>query len=116
MILRDDRAPATEDWEAIETANFASGEYVMSRQGTPVNAAERRLWGPARHARPGVDAGIGWLADPAVVEVVTDGQVQVESNSATGFSRNTVIARCETRVNLAVKRPAGIARLDLTAT
>lgn len=64
---------------------------------------------------PGVDAGTGWLVDPAAVEVVTDGQVRVEWNSATGFSRNTVIARCETRMNLAVKRPAGVARLDLTA-
>lgn len=103
------------DWEAIETASLTSGEYVMARQGTPVNAAERRLWGQPVVLAPGVDAGFGWLVDPAAVEVVTDGQVRVEWNSATGFSRNTVIARCETRVNLAVKRPAGIARLDLTA-
>lgn len=104
------------DWEAIETASLASGEYVMARQGAPVNAAERRLWGQPVVLAPGVDAGFGWLVDPSAVEVVTDGQVRVEWNSATGFSRNTVIARCETRANLAVKRPAGIARLDLTAT
>lgn len=103
------------DWEAIETASLTSGEYVMSRHGTPVNAVERRLWGTPVVLAPGIDAGYGWLVDPAAVQVVTDGQVRVEWNSATGFSRNTVIARCETRVNLAVKRPAGIARLDLTA-
>jgi HK97 family phage major capsid protein len=103
------------DWEAIETASLTSGEYVMSRHGTPVNAAERRLWGTPVVLAPGVDAGFGWLVDPSAVQVVTDGQVRVEWNSATGFSRNTVIARCETRVNLAVKRPAGIARLDLSA-
>ncbi|KRF14172.1 hypothetical protein ASH02_07385 [Nocardioides sp. Soil796] len=41
--------------------------------------------------------------------------VHDELSVATGFSRNTVVARCETRAALAVKRPAGIARLTLTA-
>lgn len=103
------------DWEAIETASLDSGEYVLSRQGTPVNAAERRLWGQPVVLAPSVPAGTGWLVDPSAVTLVTDGAVRVEWNSATGFTRNTVVARCETRAALAVKRPAGIAKLDFTA-
>lgn len=102
------------DWETIETASLDSGEYVLSRHGTPVDAAERRLWGQPVVLAPNIAAGTGWLVDPSAVELVTDGQVRVEWNSATGFSRNTVIARCETRAALAVKRPAGIAKLTLT--
>ncbi|KRF10913.1 hypothetical protein ASH02_18910 [Nocardioides sp. Soil796] len=103
------------DWEAIETASLDSGEYVLSRQGAPVDAAARRLWGQPVVLAPSVAAGTGWLVDPSAVVLATDGETRVEYNSASGFSRNTVIARCETRAALAVKRPAGIARLTLTA-
>lgn len=64
------------DWEALETAAFTGGAYVLngSQGNLPVDAATRRLWGVPVVLSAAQAAGAGFLISDGAVELVSDGQ------------------------------------------
>lgn len=108
------------DWQAIETTQLTAGQYVLnaegSRSGVPVDMAARRLWGVPVSVTTGVPAGSGYLLSSGVAQVATDGQLATEWSHATGddFSRNQVRLRVEGRFDLAVTRPLGVVKMNLS--
>jgi HK97 family phage major capsid protein len=107
------------DWQAIETSVIAGGQYALNAEGQgnlPVEAATRRLWGVPVITTMAASAGVGHLISSGCVEVATDGRTEQEwfAGVADEWARNQLRLRVESRFDVMVTRPTGVARLDLT--
>jgi HK97 family phage major capsid protein len=117
------------DWERAELSTSASG-YALDQGGAqvPVNRASRRLWSAPVVVSTSVPAGVGYLIDAGSVELRIREEARVDWSEAiyspdrfgtgdggTLFEANQLVFRCELRAGWAVKRPAGVVELDLSA-
>lgn len=104
------------DWEDLELAR-TSGDGNLELVDSPVDRAQRRLWGVQVVPSVAVAPKTAFVLDTAAVEVRTDGNVETKwSESDGGFEKNEVRARTETRANLDVFQPLGIVKASLAAT
>lgn len=98
------------DWQTAELAQTSgSGEFFLA--SSPVNRAEQKLWGVPVALSTALPAGQALLMSQDSATIYTDGRVSLEWDRSSGFSKNTVVARLETRADLAVVRPAGIVKI-----
>lgn len=85
-------------------------------EGSPVNAAERRLWGVPVAVSSVMPENTGLVLDVAAVTLATDNHVKVNlGQPGDDFNRNLYMMRAETRVMPVVLRPAGVVKVDLGA-
>lgn len=105
-------SPST--WAGIETAQATgSGNFLL--EGSPVNAAERRLWGVPVAVSSVIPEGTGLVLDVSAVTLATDSRVKVNlGQPGDDFNRNLFTMRAETRVMPVVLRPGGVVKVDLT--
>lgn len=104
----------SEDWEALETARNASGNFDL---GMPINRAERRIWGVQVITTPNITKGTALAFDLGALNVDAGAEsVHIEWDASGAlFEKNQVRARVEGRFGLSVTLPAGIVSIDLTA-
>jgi HK97 family phage major capsid protein len=107
------------DWELIETQTTSSGANILGDAGAavPIDRAARRLWGLPVALTLAQAPGAGWFVGSDAATLYSDtGGVQVEwFTPGDDFQRNQLRARCKGRFDLAVTRPLGLVKLDLTA-
>lgn len=102
------------DWQAIELTRDPSGRLEFT--GGPVDTATKRLWGVPVATSGHMPEGTALLADTTSVHVLSDGNYVMETGLAgDDFARNQVTLRAEHRMNLAVTRPIGVVKINLTA-
>jgi HK97 family phage major capsid protein len=104
----------SEDWAALETARNESGQFDL---GSPVNRAERRIWGAQVVTSPKIERGTALVLDLSALNVDAGSEgIHIEwDGSGALFEKNQVRARVEGRFGLSVTLPAGIVSIDLTA-
>jgi HK97 family phage major capsid protein len=104
----------SEDWEALETARNASGNFDL---GSPINRAERRIWGVQVITTPNIAKGTALAFDLSALNVDAGAEsVHLEWDASGAlFEKNQVRARVEGRFGLSITLPAGIVSIDLTA-
>jgi HK97 family phage major capsid protein len=104
----------SEDWEALETARNASGNFDL---GAPIDRAERRIWGVQVITTPNIEKGTALALDLDALFVAAGAEsVHIQWDGGGDlFEKNQVRARVEGRFGLAITRPAGIVSIDLTA-
>jgi len=104
------------DWEALELSR-TSGDGNLELVDSPVDRAQRRLWGVQVVPSVAVAPKTAFVLDSHAVQVSTDGNVITKWSEADGlFEKNELRARTETRANLDVIRPLGIVKTSLAAT
>lgn len=120
LLESTDQAPglivlSPSQWAGIETAQATgSGNFLL--EGSPVNAAERRLWGVPVAVSSVMPENTGLVLDVAAVTLATDNRVKVNlGQPGDDFNRNLYTMRAETRVMPVVLRPAGVVKVDLGA-
>ncbi|MCF8603261.1 phage major capsid protein [Gordonia sp. HY442] len=103
------------DWAAVElTRNSGDGAFTVD--ASPVDRAERKLWGTSVVTSTAVPAGKGYLFATDSAKLFQKGGVDLEwGTTADDFQRNQVRLRVETRVELAVTQPLGIIELATAA-
>ena len=99
------------DWAEIETQRATSGSFDL---GGPVDRATQKLWGTQVVTSTRIAAGTALALDREALAVDSDGRVDVQWDSATGFDRNQVRARVEGRFGLSVFQPAGVVKATVT--
>lgn len=105
-------ALSSADWMEAQTRKDAEGHYYMSNVIDPTN---RTMWGYQVAQVPGLAQGTGWVIGADSLAIGTDNMMRLEWDAATGFSRNAVRARVESRYALDVYKPHGLVKLNLTA-
>ncbi|MDV6291657.1 phage major capsid protein [Rhodococcus aetherivorans] len=90
-----------------------SGEFDLGT--SPVDRAERRVWGTPTVTAASVPQGTAIVLERGAVAVRSDGRLETTYSDAAGFDRNEVSIRCEERFALDVYRPAAITVAELTA-
>jgi HK97 family phage major capsid protein len=104
------------DWEALELSR-TTGDGQLELVDSPVDRAQRRLWGVQVVPSVAVAPKTAFVLDSRAVQVSTDGNVITKWSEADGlFEKNELRARTETRANLDVIRPLGIVKASLAAT
>ncbi|MFC9761369.1 phage major capsid protein [Rhodococcus jostii] len=105
------------DWQAIELARTdTAGQLEMV--ASPVDRAQRRLWGIPVAVTTAVAAGTAYAFadDSVIVDTDTTGvQLQWSENVGTDFEKNLVRSRVEGRYNFSVARPLGVVKATVTA-
>lgn len=105
-----------DDWEALElTRRTGDGGFDLGPANLPVDRAARRVWGVPTVTSNVLPAKTGVLLDTAEVEFVGDGRIDLDWNPYTGFSRNEVQARVETRIGVALRSPLGVVKVATQA-
>ncbi|MDJ0361545.1 phage major capsid protein [Rhodococcus sp. H29-C3] len=104
------------DWEAIELARRSDGQFDAG-SALPVARAELKLWGVSVGTSLAVPSGTGLVIDKAAVAVGITGAFEVKWSENVGddFNRNQLRCRVETRANVDVFAPLGVAKVSLTA-
>lgn len=113
------------DFEVMNLVRSTSGEFLATdanyaadaggATAPPYGPAALRSWGARIVLSTALTAGQGVAFDPNAVTLYTDGQVGVEWNTSVGFTTNEVLARCEGRFGVAVKRPLSVVSVDMSA-
>jgi HK97 family phage major capsid protein len=105
------------DWETIETETTNTGEFIMGSQGrSPVNVAERRLWGVQVALSPSIDQGWAMLGDfrtAAELRVRQDIEFRWSDSNDEDFTKNLKRFRSEIRAGLAIHRTPAFVVVDL---
>ncbi|RZU52673.1 HK97 family phage major capsid protein [Krasilnikovia cinnamomea] len=120
------------DWANIEMSASSTGNLLLTESGAnvPIESASRRLWSKpvcVSVACPVGTAYFGDFAGSTKLFVREDARIDWSDalydparfgagNGGTLFEANQVAMRVEARLNLAVLRPSGIVKLDLTET
>ncbi|WP_395704573.1 phage major capsid protein [Rhodococcus ruber] len=107
---------AAADWERQELSRNTSG--WLDLHGSPVQAAERRLWGVPVVVNQTIAAGTAVLLGKDATALQTDKygvQVRWSENVGEDFERNQLRARVEGRFGLAVYRPRAVVVIDTAA-
>ena len=100
-------------WAGIETAT-ASGSGNFLLENSPVNAAERRLWGVPVAVSSVIPQETAVVLDVSAVTLATDARVKVNlGQPGDDFNRNLFTLRTETRVMPVVLRTGGVVKVDL---
>lgn len=97
------------DWETVELA--LSSTNAVEHLALPYDPATRRLFGVPVATTVSASAGTGHVIAQGAVVVDTDStgvSVQWSENVGDSFSRNGVVARCETRIGTSVLAPLGV--------
>ncbi|MBY6679926.1 phage major capsid protein [Rhodococcus sp. BP-316] len=104
------------DWEALELSRApGGGHFDLGPANLPVDRAARRVWGVPTVTSNILPAKTGVLLDLDAVEFVGDGRVDVEWNPYTGFARNEVQMRVESRIGVGVKSGLGVVKVATQA-
>lgn len=102
-------------WERIETSRTTDGEFLF--QEGPVDRVNKRIWGVPVVVTDQVGKDEAFLLSQDAVSLlyVTDQGVMVEATNTNmdHFSKNLLQTRMETRLGVAVTRPAGVVRMSL---
>ena len=95
-------------WAAIEAHRNASGAFDADG---PINATDRKVWSVPVFTSTRVADGTAIAVDrSAVIVSVDEHGVEVEWDSAgERFARNEYVCRAETRIDVEVRKPTGIA-------
>ena len=104
-------------WQDIELAT-TSGSGAYHLESSPVNRAERRIWGMRVVTSTRVSPGVGYVIDTSQLTLYTDTRgVQVRWSESHGdsFAKNEVVGRFEGRFALAVHQPMAHVTFDTTA-
>ncbi|MDZ7929418.1 MAG: phage major capsid protein [Rhodococcus sp. (in: high G+C Gram-positive bacteria)] len=105
-----------DDWEALElTRRVGDGGFDLGPANLPVDRAKRLVWGVPTVTSNGLPTKTGVLLDGAAVEFVGDGRIAVDWNPYSGFSRNEVEVRAETRIGVNLVSPLGVVELGTAA-
>jgi len=100
-----------EDWEQVELSQTSgSGEYLFAQ--SPVDRSEQKLWGVPVVLSTAPATGKGFLLASGAVKLYTDGVVATEWDLSTGFDKNEVRLRVESRYELGALAPAGVVKFD----
>lgn len=118
------------DFEAASLTRTTTGQFLttdaysrnVSIDGggsgtvsTPVGSDPLLSWGVPIVLSVALPVGTGLVFDADAVRLYVDGTVRTEWNPFAGFTTNEVVARCETRVDVAVRKPMSVVSVDLTA-
>lgn len=103
-----------EDWEALDLTKDDTGGYYF---GGPLAVGTRTLWGLPVVESEFVPAGVGLVGDMRVAKLWDRQQaaIYMTDSHADWFIKNLMAILCELRAAFAVKRPAAIVEMDLTA-
>lgn len=103
------------EWETMRLLRSTTGAFLLTDTtaqdvtggavAPPTGAQALTSWGVPVVLSTALTQGTAVMMDPGGVTLYTDGAVQVEWNTATGFAANEVLARCEGRFGVAVTRP-----------
>lgn len=100
-----------EDWETVELSQTSgSGEYLFAQ--SPVDRAAQKLWGVQVVLSTAPAAGKGYVFGQDAVKLYTDGRVDAEWDTSTGFDKNQVRLRVESRYEVGVSQPQGVVKFD----
>ena len=104
------------DWETVELSLASTN--AVEHMALPYDAATRRLFGVPVVTSIAATAGTAHALAVEAVAVANDQQgvgFQWSENVGDSFSRNQIVARCETRVATVMYRPLGVVVATLTA-
>lgn len=102
------------DWESIETAADGEDRFLMTPEGSPIDRAQRRLWGVPVALTTQVDQGSGVLLSDGAAAIVADPNLNMQwGTSGDDFTRNLVRARFEGRFGVEVFRASGVVDIAL---
>lgn len=101
------------DWEAIETATTTGGDYVLG--SSPVDLANRTLWGVPVVLTVGLAPNTGVVLDPAQVALAHTQPLEVKVGQPGDlFTRNQVQFRVEGRFQTMLRQAAAVVKVILT--
>jgi HK97 family phage major capsid protein len=113
------------DFETMNLVRATTGEFLATEANLstgngggiapPYGPTVLASWGVPLVLSNAVAVGQGVAFDPAAVTLYVDGQVAVEWNTSVRFSTNEVIARCEGRFGVAVRKPLLVVSVDMSA-
>ncbi len=105
-----------DDWEMLElTRRVGDGGFDLGPANLPVDRAKRLVWGVPTVTSNGLPAKTGLMLDTAAVDFVGDGRISVDWNPYSGFSRNEVEVRAETRIGVNLTSPLGVIKIATAA-
>lgn len=114
------------DYEAMTLLRATTGQFLATEAnlstdnggGTapPYGPTVLSSWGVPLVLTNALNIGQGLVMDPDAVRLYTDGQVGVEWNTSARFDTNEVIARCEGRFGVAVRKPVLVVSVDMSVT
>lgn len=100
-----------EDWETAELSQTTgSGDYVLA--ASPVDRAAQKLWGVPVVLSTAPEVAEGYLLAQDAVTLFTDGRVAAEWDASTGFDKNQVRLRVESRFEVGTTLPSGVVRFE----
>lgn len=114
---------SVEDYAELRTAKDQNGQYYGGGMFMPAYAAQGDVqlfpgvWGLSTVVTPSVEKGTAYVgAFKTCGTFYTRGGIRVESTTSHGenFVSNIVTTRIERRALLAIRRPTGFAKVDLT--
>jgi HK97 family phage major capsid protein len=102
------------DWEALDLTMSSSGVYYF---GGPQQLGTRTLWGLPVVESEFIAAGSAWVGDMRQAKLWDRQQAAIYMTDSHDdwFTKNLLAILCELRAAFAVKRPAAIVTMDLTA-
>lgn len=106
------------DWEAMDlTRVTGSNEFLVrartSGDASPTGSNPLLSWGVEVVLSTSTAVGTAYAMDKNAAVLYTDGQTVVEWDSATGFAKNEILARCEGRFGLAVEKPLQVVKATI---
>lgn len=102
-----------DDWELLETTRReGDGAFDLGPANLPVDRAKRTVWGVQVVVSVDLPAKTGIVADTAVIDFVGDGRIALDWNPYTGFSRNELEVRCETRIGVGLTNALGVVKVE----
>lgn len=96
------------DWTTLVTKRNTSGNFDL---GGAVNEETRKAWGVPVALSGLVPANTGYVLGKDSINVSTDQVVHFESDGATGFAKNEISFRAETRAEVDIVRPTAITKI-----
>lgn len=102
-----------DDWELLETTRReGDGAFDLGPANLPVDRAKRTVWGVQVVVSVDLPAKTGIVADTAVIDFVGDGRIALDWNPYTGFTRNELEVRCETRIGVGLTNALGVVKVE----
>jgi hypothetical protein len=105
-----------DDWEMLElTRREGDGAFDLGPANLPVDRAKRLVWGVPTVTSNVLPAKTGTVLDTTAIEFVGDGRISVDWNPYSGFSRNEIEVRTETRIGVNLTSPLGVVEVGTRA-
>jgi hypothetical protein len=105
-----------DDWEMLELSRrVGDGAFDLGPANLPVDRAKRLVWGVPTVTSNALPDKTGTVLDTTAVEFVGDGRISVDWNPYSGFSRNEIEVRAETRIGVNLTSPLGVVKVGTRA-